>query len=201
MRSDDFKECDNCDFTSSTEAEEGALEAKRRRKNKTFEDCVTDDSGHSEVEFDEEDIQGNCRHLNSDVRARTSCCSEEAGTCSRARVSSKVRICKLAIIIYVIQAIKLWLYSHSAHSGKADLKSKKGFFSKFRSPHQKRRPDHHLIEACRTKKNNVEDQYPLLGNLLKGPAPDNRLHQHRENAAHTQCQKKVSIYYIKKYIV
>ncbi|XP_038590332.1 uncharacterized protein LOC119914851 isoform X2 [Micropterus salmoides] len=42
MRSDDFKECDNCDFTSSTEAEEGALEAKRRRKNKTFEDCVTE---------------------------------------------------------------------------------------------------------------------------------------------------------------
>ncbi|CAM4572385.1 unnamed protein product [Leuciscus chuanchicus] len=66
MRSDDFKECDNCDFTSSTETEEGALEAKRRRKNKTFEDCVTDDSGHSEVEFDQEDLQGNCRHLNSD---------------------------------------------------------------------------------------------------------------------------------------
>ncbi|XP_077065580.1 uncharacterized protein LOC143718362 [Siphateles boraxobius] len=41
MRSDDFKECDNCDFTSSTEAEEGGLEAKRRKITKKFEDCLT----------------------------------------------------------------------------------------------------------------------------------------------------------------
>ncbi|KAJ8009673.1 hypothetical protein DPEC_G00093940 [Dallia pectoralis] len=67
---DDFKECDICDFTSSTETEEGALAAKRRWINKTFEDCVTDESGHSEVEFDQEELCRhlieNCRHLNSD---------------------------------------------------------------------------------------------------------------------------------------
>ncbi|KAF1381185.1 hypothetical protein PFLUV_G00150930 [Perca fluviatilis] len=30
------------------------------------EDEDEDDSGHSEVEFDQEDLQGNCRHLNRD---------------------------------------------------------------------------------------------------------------------------------------
>ncbi|XP_076852117.1 uncharacterized protein LOC143506880 [Brachyhypopomus gauderio] len=63
MRSDDFNECDNCDFTSSAEVEESP-EAKRRRKTKTFEDCLTDDASDSEVEFDDV-YQGNGQHPKS----------------------------------------------------------------------------------------------------------------------------------------
>ncbi|XP_026094139.1 uncharacterized protein LOC113066474 [Carassius auratus] len=59
MRSDYFKECDNCELTSSTEAEEGSLEVKRRKISKKFEDCLTDPSCDTDPQFEEEDNLGN----------------------------------------------------------------------------------------------------------------------------------------------
>ncbi|XP_048044336.1 uncharacterized protein LOC125267076 isoform X4 [Megalobrama amblycephala] len=65
MRSDYFEECDNCELTSSTEAEEGSLEAKRRKISKKFEDCLTDHSCDTDPQFEEEDNLGNRQLPNS----------------------------------------------------------------------------------------------------------------------------------------